>query len=385
MKVAAALASISLCSCALEPVPVDEVQVADSTPAVQSLGIGSAGSNVVPFGGAAAYAFDDSYAFDWQDISATGIGLVLADDGAAAIDLPFGFSFYGEVYDAVSVAANGVVSFAPTDKFPAGNHSLPFAVDESTTFVAAHWDDLLPLATSKVVYEVVGEEPYRKVLIQWHDVVHFNNPGAEPGITFGVVLEETTNLIVLQYESTDLDDGLTEGLAAGESATIGVQESGTFGQTYSYNAPALSDGLAVLVYVEGCGADDMCSAACAYDPDCPVCVMDGDCNSACESDPDCTADECIMDGECNMACEDDPDCAEVAACIADGMCEEGCDADPDCENCEANDVCNPACASDPDCDGGCRAVAGPSPRGVPTLVLVLGLLGVVLARRKRRS
>jgi len=381
MKSAAALVFISLCSCALEPAPVEDVPAAESMQGAQASALAGTGWNVVPYGGAAAYAFDDAVAFDWQDVSATGVELRLADDGAEALDLPFAFTFYGQPYDAVSVAANGVVSFTPTDKFPAGNHNLPDVVDGSTTFLAVHWDDMLPLSASKIVYEVVGEEPYRKLLIQWHDVVHFNNPGADPGITFGVVFEETTNLITLQYESMDLDDGLADGLADGESATAGVQESSTFGQTYSYNAPALTDGLAVLVYVEGCGADEMCSESCAYDPDCPVCIMDGDCNSECDSDPDCTADVCGMDGECNMACEDDPDCAEVAACIADGMCDESCDADPDCENCESNDVCNPACPSDPDCDGGCRAVTGPTPRSVPVLVLLLGLLGVVLLRR----
>ena len=386
MKPALALASaLVLCSCAIDPmVGEEEEQVADQVqdPRDQN-DLVQNGWDTVPYGGANAYAFDDSHDYVWEDKSGTGTELRLADDGAEAFDLPFEFELYGETYSSVTVATNGVLAFAATDKFPARNANLPTVIEDASTFVAVHWDDLLTLGPSRIVYEVVGEEPNRRLFIQWHDVVHFSNPGADPGATFGVILEEHTNLMVFQYESLDLDSGLTTGLNNGESATVGLQSTGSFGQTYSFNTDSLSDERAILVYVDGCGADDECTVGCSYDPDCPVCIMDGDCNPECDSDPDCTVEECGMDGECYMACEDDPDCTVAVTCIADGMCDETCETDPDCENCESNDVCNPACPSDPECDGGCAAAASSSNRSAPFALMLMALMAVGILRRRR--
>jgi hypothetical protein len=340
------------------------------------------GIDLVPYGGDVAYAFDDTATFDWLDISGTGTELRLADDGAESIELPFAFQLYGQAYDSVAVGANGVLAFADTDKFQAFNLLVPASVADAPAFIAVHWDDLLPLGTTRIVYEVVGDEPFRKLLIQWHGLAHFSNPGADPGITFGVVIEETTGLLTLQYQNMDLDSGLTTGLSNGESATAAIQQSELVGQTYSFNQPLLTDELAVVVFVDGCGADDECVAGCSYDPDCPLCIMDGECNAECDSDPDCTVEECGMDGMCNMACEEDPDCTATATCIADGMCDESCEADPDCENCEKNDVCNPACeGSDPDCDGGCVA-SGASQRQAPVGLLLLAMMALAVVRRR---
>ncbi|MEZ4399739.1 MAG: S1 family peptidase [Kofleriaceae bacterium] len=147
-----------------------------------------------------------------------------------------------------------------------------------------------------------------------------------------------------------------------------------------------------------CRADGACADGCDQggqlgDPDCAAarCGADGVCAEACTAprDPDCaatSADACGDDGVCDPACAADPDCARQ--CGAEGNCLAGCATpDPDC-------AAQPDAGSGPDAgpDGGaalddedaagCGCSSAPDPRGAG---LVLGVLGMALARRRRRA
>lgn len=369
MKSAIVIASaLLLASCVVEPVGSLESEL-------QASGNNNGTTQPTPYAHAGRYVFDDMVTFEWWDLAAVDGELPLADDGAGPVAVPFDLVFYGDVYNSVSVAANGVVAFEEATKFSPTNLSIASPNADATRFLAVLWDDIDFLASSRIVHKVIGEEPNRKLVIAWLDVVHFDDPTAA-GSNFGVSFEEGTNLITAQYQNLAYmpdDDG----------ATIGAQESATEGTEYLFGTTLPPDDLAVLFFIEGCGADDECIATCDYDPDCPICIMDGDCNADCDSDPDCTAEECGMDGTCNMACEDDPDCVAELTCIADDVCDETCETDPDCENCEENDVCNPACDSDPDCNGGCAAGSTTGNRSAPLGLLMLGFFVFGVSRRRR--
>jgi N-acetylneuraminic acid mutarotase len=183
------------------------------------------------------YTFDDTVAYNWIDISATGTNLGLSDEGNAQIALPFAFNFYGTPYNAVTVSANGALSFYDTS-ISYANSCLPTSTQ--TTLIAPFWDDLNPGAGGAVHWEVQGSAPNRQVIVQWSGVPHYTAGGA---VTFQAILSEGSNQILLQYQDVDFGNAAYNN---GASATVGLQGDSASVTQYSCNTPALAAATAIL-------------------------------------------------------------------------------------------------------------------------------------------
>lgn len=192
--------------------------------------------------------------YAWVDATG-GTRVVLADDGAQTVALPFTFRYGGVDYAQAAVGSNGLLSFGIAGADSYSNAAIP--VDyEPNNFIAALWDDLDPATAGTVHWLTTGSAPNRKFVVQWTAVPHW---GVVGGQTFEVILEETTNAVVLQY-------GAQAGTyAGGNSATVGLEYGdGGAGTQFAFNtANAVSNGLALRYTVGDGSATPVPAATCA--------------------------------------------------------------------------------------------------------------------------
>jgi hypothetical protein len=163
--------------------------------------------------------------FEFVDISATGTPLDLEDDGSANVKIPFRFNLFGVESDQLCINNNGFMLLdwsKPCDGFyedaSIPNESVPLRSNQ----IAPFWDDLF--TSGNVYYDVVGQEPNRRFIVQWHQKNHYNNGQSDPGtITFQAVLNESTNAVSFQYLDTTFDNPQHPEWNRGGSATVGFQ------------------------------------------------------------------------------------------------------------------------------------------------------------------
>ena len=158
-----------------------------------------------------------------EDISATGTSLVLGDDTAVAVPLPFTFTFFGQPRTSVFVSSNGLLRFAPFGADSNPTCGLP-RVDGPNGLIAAFWEDLDPSKGGGVFWQVDGAPGARRFIAQWKDVPHFRSAAFASipagSHTFEVILHETTNRIELRYGKLA---GAPE--SDGSNATAGVESA----------------------------------------------------------------------------------------------------------------------------------------------------------------
>ncbi|MCH7779853.1 MAG: hypothetical protein IH848_03330 [Acidobacteria bacterium] len=173
-------------------------------------------------------------AFSWIEIAGSGTQIGGGDDESYAIPIGFGFRFYGTTHTIAYVGTNGLMGFASTSVSSPFNTPLPLA-PAPNNIIAAFWADLEVQSAGRLVYELLGQAPARRLVVQWDGVQEFGDVGASH--TFEIVLEEATGAIVVQYLSMngDLD-----------SATVGIESAGgEDGLTTAYNEGYVRNGLAV--------------------------------------------------------------------------------------------------------------------------------------------
>ncbi|MHC1729617.1 MAG: hypothetical protein AB9866_27050 [Syntrophobacteraceae bacterium] len=178
----------------------------------------------------------------FEDISSTGTDLYLIDESHAVISIPFSFKFYETARSSVSVNSNGVLYFEDK-KYEGSNKCIP-DVGPVEELMALLWDDLDPgpvYGHGTVKYQVLGSEPYRRLIVQWTDVAHYLSDSGGWG-TFQITLHEGTDHLLFQYK--DVDFGKSA-LSYGMSATVGIQRDSVTGIQYSCNTASLSNGLAI--------------------------------------------------------------------------------------------------------------------------------------------
>ncbi|MBN2017787.1 MAG: T9SS type A sorting domain-containing protein [Candidatus Cloacimonetes bacterium] len=110
------------------------------------------------------YAYD-SYDVDysevpiyfWEEIDPQegGFGdvIFMADDESRTIPLPFSFTYYGEIFDEITICSNGWISFITNDWTNFRNWDIPSALGPYGQ-VCAYWDDLIgePYTVSDTTY-----------------------------------------------------------------------------------------------------------------------------------------------------------------------------------------------------------------------------------------
>lgn len=148
--------------------------------------------------------------YAWEDISATGVDLVTANEddfnfGFQALSFPF--PYYSGSYSQVACTTNGWASFVDDVSTAYNNVALP-AAGSPTGALAAWWDDLeVELGVSHVWFQDFGT----RAVITWSDVYQLNQPADV--YTFQMILYPDGR-IAMQYR--DMVGQTTDG-------TIGIE------------------------------------------------------------------------------------------------------------------------------------------------------------------
>ena len=154
------------------------------------------------------------------------------DDAATAVDLPFGFFYYGNTYSRAFVSTNGHINFlAANTSF--SNVAIP-AAGAPNAAIYPFWDDLLVDASTVMRTKTSGVAPNRTFLIEWRNVAFF---GATT-LRVDVEAELSENgTIAFRYRNLG-----TDGRELGNSATVGIENAaGNVALQYSFNTASLSN------------------------------------------------------------------------------------------------------------------------------------------------
>ncbi|MEX1158491.1 MAG: Ig domain-containing protein, partial [Thermomicrobiales bacterium] len=163
-----------------------------------------------------------------------GVRTGIVDDHASELaPLPFPFMFYEDVYDAITISANGFVTFGDSRADGFANQGIPHRAFPNG-FAAPFLDDLNPEAGGEIWYRAVGEAPNRAFVVSWIGLPHYTEVG---DATFQVILHEGSNGIEFQY--TDVEFGKRD-YDFGRSASIGIEQAtGMIGVQFAHDEDAI--------------------------------------------------------------------------------------------------------------------------------------------------
>ncbi len=208
-------------------------------------------------------------AYSWETIPHTLDNYlpIFGNDDDASTNLPFSFPFGGETFSAITVSANGTLSF---DGFGGDgtNFIIPTATGSdgylrSDWFIAPFWDDLNPSARvdASIYFSTLGASPNRQYVVEWYRIpIQANNNSTD--LTFQVRLYEGSGRIVVSYQS------MTGPGSSGDSATVGLEYNGGYqGMQYAYNRAGAVGSQQTILFVPhprgdtsgvpGCVEDDL--------------------------------------------------------------------------------------------------------------------------------
>ena len=158
------------------------------------------------------------------------------DDIVKAVDLPFAVPFYGVTYTKATISTNGNIALGGSSTTGV-NSTIP-STGTPNGALYPFWDDLEVDAASAIYTGVIGTAPHRAYVVEWRNVGHYTDENQRLSIVAQIGEDGS---VVYRYK-----DVAGIGLEAGSSATVGLENAaGTVGFTYSYNSPAITDGLAV--------------------------------------------------------------------------------------------------------------------------------------------
>jgi hypothetical protein len=197
---------------------------------------------------AAGYSATSATSYSFINIASTGTAVLAgSDDDSALVNLGFSFRFYGQAYTSVCVSSNGLLSFGGCNADFANQDLTALAPTGNFPTIAPLWMDLTFAApgAGAVYYQTLGAAPSRLFVVQWNNAFPVN---ASQGFTFQVVLSETSNSILFQYQNVDAGTGTPASL--GGQATVGIRD--TDGQAngrrlqWSHAAAVLKNNEAIL-------------------------------------------------------------------------------------------------------------------------------------------
>jgi len=196
----------------------------------------------------------------FDDISGTGTFVTVDDDEKIEMPLPFGFVFYGESNETLSVCSNGWASPGSEPYFMLNFYNNPIpAPNGPWGTLALFWDDLEPNTGGGIYWEsrpVDGE-----FIVQWDDMGHARYDGVSN--TFQLVIFDPAihstrtgdSPIEFRYSGSIEDLDTTE-----EYSTVGIesqyQNTGIeylYANIYDDGAAPLGDGRSIL-FTTNCGS-----------------------------------------------------------------------------------------------------------------------------------
>jgi hypothetical protein len=183
------------------------------------------------------FTYDNSCGPGFNDISSTGVGTNLGDDGQIDFILPFTLAYQGLSITTLSIDNNGGISFVSGAGVPFTNGTMAAAANGLYPL----WDDLYSNGGS-VYTQVIGTVPNRQAIIQWNvDQIGFDGDD----FVFQVVIDEATNEIYFIYDNAVLGNATYDN---GATATIGAAGPLTDVQVSFNNATYLQNNSCVHFY-----------------------------------------------------------------------------------------------------------------------------------------
>jgi len=200
-----------------------------------------------------SHATGSTIDYDWIDALSGDHIISTGDNGISGPeDIGFTFNYYGIDYTQFYASFDGFISFSSLSQSYGGTDvGIPTAADPDT-IIAIAWDQYFlndNNNSSGVYYRTVGTEPYRKLVIQWHDL-HLTSGFTDDGsYNFQIVLYETINKIEFNYGVLIDNDRNLDSLG---TATIGI-ENGTGGsldglEFADNDDPAVTNNMSILFY-----------------------------------------------------------------------------------------------------------------------------------------
>jgi hypothetical protein len=174
-----------------------------------------------------------SVPYAWVDTASLPVAQFENDLVSAAYPLPFPFLFYGHRYEQVFIGGNGLMGFIRAGLETPENHDLPNSAWPNA-LIGPYWDRIDLASGGAVRLGVMGLAPNRRFVVTWEAVSLYN--ARELNLTFQVVLEETSQQILFQYQEVHPESGL----AGGRRATVGIEnETGLVAAKYAVNGSPL--------------------------------------------------------------------------------------------------------------------------------------------------
>ncbi len=187
-------------------------------------------------GSSATYKYANRYAcaaanpllpaanYSWITQTASEITWAIGDDEIQPLTLPFGFSFFGTVYNTAYVSSNGWVSFtdptALTQAVQRATVAIPTAGGIENYIAGALRDMDMTAATFSDTHLYYGGTPSQYVITYWH--VHAFGALVGDYITFQIILNEDGS-IKLQYNDAESTTVLPTAITNG--STVGIENS----------------------------------------------------------------------------------------------------------------------------------------------------------------
>ena len=179
--------------------------------------------------------------YNFDDISATGTALNLADDDNTGITMPFTFNLGNGASADLSISNNGAVRLGTLSQNISWQN-IALENDSSDNIIAPYWADLNS-TSGNVYYQTKGTAPQRRFIVQWHQRPIVNVVGTE-NVTFQLKLFESSNEIEFQYQDLDVND---PNYNFGQNATIGIRGGYENSIQYSYNYALLPNTFSIYL------------------------------------------------------------------------------------------------------------------------------------------
>ena len=173
----------------------------------------SSGGSKIPFPAAAV----NPGGFGLPGLGGGGVGTV--NPGFQTVALPFAFTYYNTVFNAININIAGYATFQNANAASSSSQNQPLPAAGNYAFTMfPYWSDLTLSGdpTSGVYFFTEGVSPSRRFIIEWHKMrFNQNTSNTNNTISFNLILSECTNVFeFIIGTGTDVDQGF---------ATVGEQ------------------------------------------------------------------------------------------------------------------------------------------------------------------
>lgn len=204
-------------------------------------------------------SFNDCPSYEWIEINPAlgGGGTSVGNQLLATVNLPFPFTFYGKVYEQITLCTHGYIAMGVSDYPEYRNTPIPGGMGPAP-MIAAFWDNLVYSGDAGIFYKYDTQENifiveyykmrsgYNSSSLETFQVIFYDEQFYSTGLGDG--------MIKIQYKDfNNIDTGYSN-TQHGNYATIGIKDhTNSRGLQYTYNnvyppaAAPLGNNKAILI------------------------------------------------------------------------------------------------------------------------------------------